>query len=728
MSNSNQTLLQEMNQKSVALGWDVVVAYNAQSVNELFAAQYVVNLKDNADSMRITETLDVGSGLQLQLTDLTLGPPLISFPTTPGSQVALVTMNFISGSIVVLQQIGPAQVAVGYQTIAPGNGFLVQMTVPLAQVAGSVTGHQRVILKLTDAAEFVVTLGPAAAAGYLAQYFEQIFQAGRAGAFTYDLGTMVTNNPGTLTPVSFDICTLPKPGTNGQDGAVLLLVAVHTGTTGTKPGADYPYIIPDGSSAALIVASKTFFQDILQPYFALNINGSPTFQVNQFSVSSPASYLTFTGGRVDAGVIAHSWVSGLYEYSVWSGHRHTTSHAYIPFLGLSVQPENHLLSMQWSNQGSFHQSFGTSQSGAKLPYLSSTNVNLTVSAVYTASATVDPETQVVSLAENGQPQIEVKFGSSSWVSKWFGGNAKDAAGLQMAKATTDVIQDVFCLPLPSVSVFAASHLLFPESNYLQYASASIPGDLAVFGQVELSETSFSISPLQSVMPTKRTLQLTVSNASTPTWTVFPEIGSISSDGVYSSPEESAKTFSVIITATEGTNTASAVITVLPTPYSVVPAGIMIFPGGGPQQFEAAATDVSGSLVWELFPSDGSAGALDANGLYTPPATFPSGMSSARVQVTAPGSARDGSATIALCNETPTVNVDPPFAFVPGEGSQPFSVPGQDTATITWNVHPEFVYGYFEGNVFSASNRSGAILVVTATTASGAKGFALVMIT
>src|SRR5689334_5735479 len=99
MSNSLQTVLQELNQKSMTLGWDVVIACNAQKINELFALQYVNNVKANTHLPPITGTLDLGNNLQLQLASVTIGPPLISFVTTPGSQDAIITMNLLMGDV-----------------------------------------------------------------------------------------------------------------------------------------------------------------------------------------------------------------------------------------------------------------------------------------------------------------------------------------------------------------------------------------------------------------------------------------------------------------------------------------------------------------------------------------------------------------------------------------------------------------------------------------------------
>lgn len=728
MSNPIQTLLQQINQKSITLGWDVLVAYNAQKLNDLFAIQYVNNVKSNSHLPPITAKLNVSPGMQVELTNVTIGPPLISFLTTPGSQVAIVTMSLLAGEVTVLQQIGQVQVAVGYQQIAPGLGLSVQMQVPLSDVVGDVDTHHRVVVNLQNADNFKVNLLPTSAASYIGQYFQQIFQAETSATLTYELGTLITGTAlDSLTPVTFDIRTLPNPGTKGQDGAVLLLVATtYNPTPGGIPDSDFPYILPDGNSAALIVASKTLFGNIIQPFYASTLNGSPTFRVEQFSNNSPASYLAFTGGHIDAGAITNSWDSTYFQYRVWSGSKDSQSDASVPFAGLAVQPDNNLLSIQWS--GSFDQEFGTSQSGMRHDNISETNVHMTISANFSATATVNQTSQEVSFNPNGQPNVCVNFESSSWVSKWFGnGDIRDKASSQMAQASQKSIAQVFNVPLPQVNTFAVSHLLFPAENYFQYLQAYVPGDLAIFGQIQPSETAFSISPLQSVVAAKQTLQLQAKVANT-SWTINPQIGSISQSGLYSAPEDVSSQVSLLVEATAEGEETFAVITLLPNPYSISPGFLLIFPGAGTQQFVASAVGEPQPLTWEIHPPDGSVGTLDQHGFYTPPQTFPTGISIATIQVAALGSSREGIATIFLCSSPFTLNVDPPFAVVPGNESQQFTVPGAAPGSIAWDMQPDYVFGFIsENGLFTARNVPGRSVLITATSSDGAIGAGVVVI-
>src|SRR4026208_1508710 len=146
MANPINTLLAAMNQKTVTLGWDVVVAYNADSVNDLFAQQYVANVRANQHLPPINGTLDLSSGVTVQLVNLTLGPPLISFVPSVTDQQAIVLMNFIAGDVVVQQQSGSVAYVSAYQSIVPGDDYALKMVVQLAQVQGQVSAQNVVVV------------------------------------------------------------------------------------------------------------------------------------------------------------------------------------------------------------------------------------------------------------------------------------------------------------------------------------------------------------------------------------------------------------------------------------------------------------------------------------------------------------------------------------------------------------------------------------------------------
>jgi hypothetical protein len=225
---SVQTLLKTLDQRASTLGWDVVVAYDMASVNALFAQQYVENVAQNQNPITINASVDIGGGVVVDISDLVLGPPLISFEkASTQDQTATVTMNFVAGTLVVIATASNGSTTISeVQSIVPGDQFALTMEVELADVTGDVTQKQNVVVDLADAKSYSANLIPGTgAAGILGQYFKALFQSEASGTWSYQLGTLVMGSTVNLVPTTFIIRTQQAPGGSGIDGAVLLFVA-----------------------------------------------------------------------------------------------------------------------------------------------------------------------------------------------------------------------------------------------------------------------------------------------------------------------------------------------------------------------------------------------------------------------------------------------------------------------------------------------------------------------
>jgi hypothetical protein len=687
VSNPLSQLLASMQQKTVTLGWDVVVAYNAASLNDLFAAQYVTNVRTGNNLPPINATLNMSSGLSVQLVDVVLGPPLISF--TPGSsQQANITMNFVGGELLVTETSGRTHYVSGYQTILPGDNYQLTMIVPLEQVAGE-DNKNCVYVDLSNASGYTANLlSGTTAASYLGQYFQSIFKKETGSTIEYELGTMVTGTSENLTPVSFEIRTQVYPGTSGPDGAVLLLVATtYNPKGGDIPGEEFPYLIPDGQTCGLVVRSATLFGNIIAPYYTKTLVGSPSFSVDYYAGSAPAAYLRCDGGSIDAGTFSSNWDTSAHQHSIWSGTHSGAQKNYesmnVPYSGWTLEPVNNLLTMTWDS--GFNQEFGASMSYPRSEGIwTESNVNLTISASFNVTASAANQ-QVCFSGGSGTPNVSVSFKSSGWLSKYFGdGGIRDRAASQMAGQVKPVVKQVMKVQTPQVNAFAVSHLLFPSQNVLNYSEAYIPGDLAAFGQIQPSETAFTLSPLQAVVGAGQTQQFTtVKGSGTTTWGLGAAIGSISQNGLYVAPPVVPKAMlPVIVTAKEGSNEAAAIVMVVPYGVTIAPAYAMVFNNNDPVAFQATVLGQGGTPVWSLSPDDGSVGTLSSNGVYTAPATFPTTVQMATVTVTA-GTA-SASAVVCLADVTLGLTLSPTYAVLGPAATQAFSVAGSPP---TWTLEP-----------------------------------------
>lgn len=734
MANPMSAVLQLMNQKTVTLGWDVVVAYTASAVNDLFAQQYVANVRGQQYLPPINGTLDLAAGVTVQLVNLTLGPPLISFAPSVTNQQAIVVMSFIAGEIVVTEQNGSISYVSAYQAIVPGDNYALSMIVQLQQAQGDVSSQNLVVVNLQNASTFTANLLPGTAAGsLLGTYFQSIFQKETQGTLTYELGTIVTGSDENLTPVTFDIRTQVYPGTQGPDGAVLLFVATtYNPSGGNLPGASFPYLIPDGSSCALVVASRTLFANIFQSFYQGVLYGNPTFALDTFTGTSPASYLQFTGGALSAGAVSGGWYSGGgVSHSVWSGTpgnwaigNKNKQPVQVPYNGLTVQPENDLLSLRWSNN--FGQDFAATTCAPRAGCTASEDsVTLTISGSFTVSPTVANNN--VSFA-GGSPSVSVSFQSSGWFSKWFGnGNIRDTAASQISAAAKAPAAQVLQVPLPQVNTFAVSHLLFPSQNALQYADAYLPGDLALFGAIQPQQTAFNLTPLQATIAGGETQQFTASNGQAATWTINPRIGTISASGLYTAPASITTATPIVVTATQGQNLATSVVVLVPSPVAVSSAYSVVSPNGGTIQLEASVLGGLGAATWTLSPSDGTAGTISAAGLYTPPGSFTPGVLLATATASAGG--HSASSLLCLVDAVFAFAFSPNYALLTPNGTQQFTVAG---SSLQWSLLTPGLGTITQTGLYTAPavipQPATAVLMVQMTSDTNLIGLGIVMLT
>jgi hypothetical protein len=146
--------------------------------------------------------------------------------------------------------------------------------------------------------------------------------------------------------------------------------------------------------------------------------------------------------------------------------------------------------------------------------------------------------------------------------------------------------------------------------------------------VILPSNSAGITPSATVLFPSQIQQFTAaviggSGNTAVTWTLSPNLGTISTSGLYTAPATIVTApQTVLVTATsvaDATKSASAIITLLvPVSVTITPAATKLFPGQA-QQFTATVTGGTGNtaVFWTLSPNVGT---ISTAGLYTAPAT------------------------------------------------------------------------------------------------------------
>jgi len=142
--------------------------------------------------------------------------------------------------------------------------------------------------------------------------------------------------------------------------------------------------------------------------------------------------------------------------------------------------------------------------------------------------------------------------------------------------------------------------------------------------------SVSVNPTNVALNQGQTQQFTatVQNTTNPavSWSISPNVGTISTTGLYVAPATITASQTVTVTATSVANSSvyqSATVNLVPPVAVFMTPTIVALNAGQIQQFTATVQGSTNQGVnWQLSPSTG-AGTISASGLYTAPATVAS---------------------------------------------------------------------------------------------------------
>ena len=177
----------------------------------------------------------------------------------------------------------------------------------------------------------------------------------------------------------------------------------------------------------------------------------------------------------------------------------------------------------------------------------------------------------------------------------------------------------------------------------------------------------------------------------------PTVGLISTGGLYTAPGDVSASSSVVVTATDGTSKASANVTIEPAP-GPTPITVTISPGsasvqvGKSQQFTAKVSGTTNTgvnwLVGGVVGGSSSVGTISASGLYTAPASVPTGPVAVTAQSAfAPTSSANAAVTVLPAPAQVSVTISPSSASVQVSQSQAFTatVSGTTNTAVNWLV-------------------------------------------
>jgi hypothetical protein len=274
------------------------------------------------------------------------------------------------------------------------------------------------------------------------------------------------------------------------------------------------------------------------------------------------------------------------------------------------------------------------------------------------------------------------------------------------------------------AVYTAPNIVNLNQN-VQITATSM-ADSTKFAQAVislLSAVTVSVAPAAITLneSQNQTYTATVTGASTPavTWSLSPQMGTVSAAGVYSAPASLSDVETVQVIAQSVANPSKSgrvPVTLRPTNFtiSVSPASVSLT-ASQTQNFSATIAGISDSVVtWSLNPAVGT---ISNTGLYTAPATI---ASSQTVTVTAASFANPNkSATASIILYPPvTVTVSPTSSTLAQSQTETFSATVANTSNtgVTWSVNPA-VGTISPAGLYSAPESIASLQVVTVTATS-----------
>ncbi len=621
--------------KSKTHGWGAIVAYDRRKTNQLLHQLYVERFNSKSYLPLISETMIPAQHAKEHISGLQLSVPKLSFQNANlGQSKASLTMDIVGGMIMSeASGLGGLSYIYKIQKVVPIGGPQLSMTLDLHNSAGNVVANGEVIVDISAGEDFKANfvLGDLAP-GEIGTRFKKIFSDLEDEQKVFPLGRLEGELNGALTPDGFDLRTMAAPGAKNRssdnygDGAVLMFVRLKGGVNGNFPGdnSDFKYLIPADKggkeyTGTVLLASKVVMNNLIkahvEPEVGRGLKLVPSSTSSDLAISLEASAGGWTVPPVNLSHQGHPSLSAKSLEPLIFNFNSTE-----PFT-VSVATGG-LLRFSWKGSETFRFHFTRHDMGWD-PEEEDSDVHFEHSMEFFLKVELDPDTGVVTF-------VPVPGGTSA-------ASVRKAPGeidlyytfqSQLEGAVSKLLNEMHTqlsrISMPLVDTFLIRNLLFPGQNAMRVQDALIPGDLALFCQIDPLRTSATVSPVNPIIEAGGSQQFSVKPLlAGVTWSVRgtepgeTNIGSIDAGGLYKAPpsESLPQGYQTVVVTAKGKLggldvSASAMISVLANTIALTPVFGVCDPG---KTIQLTAETLQGvTPTWSLKnPAQG--GALDAKG-------------------------------------------------------------------------------------------------------------------
>lgn len=630
-------LVEAMKGKSLTYGWDAVTLYDQRKANELLLQLYIERFDTESGYIEpLSMVASWGDGDQKEhIYNLKLSAPRLSFePSNPELDPrARLTLNMISGMIVSTNKWsgGPHYIRKILQVLPVGSPRL-WMDLPLTK--GNVSGLGDVIIDIDQAdtfmADFVIgSLAQEEVGRRFKEYFDTLLPEQKK----FSLGTIDGYESGVLTPNNFEIKVVKSNylSTLGDedygDGAVMLFITLKDGTDGTSfPSRNSIYLLPTDEcglsyTGGLLLSSRVVFDIIMRGPAVADIGHGIEF----------LDYTPENGGGSDiawslkagAGGISHEFI---HDYKVRDNNFDATfkTGLHVNFAAdeggpaLTIRGRGQRIEFVLDKVYTLPFSRVIHWSWPSCDEWDYGHIVFTCKHTVNFDVVLENETGRVSFTRDESSSLfDLSVTGFDYLFDlvWEGINMVSLIEAFYQPKLEGILQT---LTTPVLETFVLRNLLFPGHNALHLTEAFVPGDLAVFGQIDPLRTTTVLTPANSNIEAGSALQfLLTPSPGDVTWRVrdvdgiSETVGTISASGLYNAPSQADLPdglLTVIVNAEGHLNgqpvKSSALVSVHNNMISVSPLYISCDANG---TTELSAESISGgTLEWtHLTPEWGS---------------------------------------------------------------------------------------------------------------------------
>lgn len=632
MSNSLESLLNEMKVEPRTLKWDAIVCYNRTKTNALLTQQYIQKYTSGSMLDPISGEIEIGSMIH-KITALQISAPRLSFENASLDDAkARLTLDMMGAKIIstIWPDTGFETVS-GIQHALPLNAPKLFMEIELRKAVGSTGADGVVQLDLSEGVAFRVNFVEKESDQSIAgAFFKEIFLK-EGEKLLFELGGLSEFSNDILTPKNFYILTQPAPGATARgadnygDGAVVMFVTLRDGQDQSLPvkNTGLLYFIPDDLDAdgnhrysgAVVLSNEVVFRRVFAPQIIQDMGYGLAFKANP----SITGALEAETGEISFDNFEHHYKVRSDDFDAYfrvakiSVPMGQYTQGYGPF---TVKPYNQMLRIEWTNVPASPWSNVINWHWPNQPEWKYGDLHVDHRFNVDFKPSLDPETGVVTFERSGSRAFNLAL--SGFERLDFFDRPSEDIRTKITNLLKPILEAKFqALRTPDINTFMINNLLFPGSNTLRLSDVSLPGDLAMFGQIDPALTSFQVYPTMPMLLDEEEKQFEIGdigdvrrNADI-TWSARGIDGETSGigdidpvSGLYTAPSAAdieGDFIRVVITATQsGTGySSSALATVLVASITVNPL-FQTCSKTGTALVTAAALGVDESQIgWDL---------------------------------------------------------------------------------------------------------------------------------